>query len=256
MMSIEPSEQNRIHVTLAGEPVEVHCLYPQTVDFLASYRSTIEQESLPDPIRVAVVPEELEMEQIKSDRERQLEGLPVHVWEKPYLEQLAVYRKIADEMPKRNVILFHGSVIAVDGEGYLFTAVSGTGKSTHTRLWREYFGGRAEMINDDKPLIRIEEGAVLAYGTPWDGKHHLSTNKAVPLKAICFLDRGAQNEIHPIDPMEKYPTLLQQIYRPKSVEGLTCTMHLIDLLMKETKFYHLHCNMDIEAAEVAWKGMH
>ena len=56
--------------------------------------------------------------------------------------------------------------------------------------------------------------------------------------------------------MEKYPMLLQQIYRPKTAEGLTCTMHLIDLLMKETKFYHLHCNMDIKAAEVAWNGMH
>ncbi|MBO4688775.1 MAG: hypothetical protein J5636_09710 [Clostridiales bacterium] len=245
-----------IHVTLAEEPVEVHCLYPQTVDFLASYRSTKEQQEVEDPIRVEVQPEELETEQIKSDRERELEGLPKHIWPKEYLEQLAVYRHIADEIPKRNVILFHGSVIAVDGEGYLFTAVSGTGKSTHTRLWRKYFGDRAEMINDDKPLIRIEEGKVLAYGTPWDGKHHLSTNKAVPLKAICFLDRGVENEIHQIDPMEKYPMLLQQIYRPKTAEGLTCTMHLIDLLMKETKFYHLHCNMDIEAAEVAWNGMH
>jgi len=247
--------ENMIHVTLAEEPVKVHCLYPQTVDFLAPYESSTEQALAPDPITVAIDPEELTKEQEKSDREREVEGLPAHIWPKDYLEQLAIYRKIADEMPKRNVILFHGSVIAVDGQGYLFTAVSGTGKSTHTRLWREHFGKRAEMINDDKPLIRIEKGHVLAYGTPWDGKHHLSTNKAVPLKAICFLDRGVRNEIHPIDPMEKYPTLLQQIYRPKSAESLICTMKLVDLLMKETKFYHLHCNMDKEACEVAWNGM-
>ena len=244
-----------IHITLADEPVEVKCLYPETVTFLEKYRSTEEQASAPDPICVAVDPEELVLEQTKSDRERELEGLPPYVWPPEYLEQLAVYRKIADEMPKRNVILFHGSVIAVDGQGYLFTAISGTGKSTHTRLWREYFGERAQMINDDKPLIRIEEGRVLAYGTPWDGKHHLSTNTSVPLKAICFLDRGEKNEIHKVDPIEKYPNLVQQIYRPKSGEALSCTMHLLDILMKETKFYHLHCNMDIEAAEVSWNGM-
>ena len=82
-----------------------------------------------------------------------------------YLETLAVCRKIAERMPEYDTFLFHGSCIAVDGVGYLFTAKSGTGKSTHTRLWRELLDNRATMVNDDKPLIRIADDGLVIYGT-------------------------------------------------------------------------------------------
>ena len=111
------------------------------------------------------------------------------------METLAVYRKIADQMLSYDTLLFHGSVVAVDETGYLFTAKSGTGKSPHARLWREYLGERAVMVNDDKPLLQITKNGVIAYGTPWDGKHHLSSNIAVPLKAICILTRASENHI-------------------------------------------------------------
>ena len=83
----------------------------------------------------------------------------------------------------------------MDGAAYLFTAPSGTGKSTHTRLWREVFGDRVWMINDDKPMLRISENLVTAYGTPWNGKHHISRNASAPLKAIVQLNRGKENII-------------------------------------------------------------
>lgn len=83
-----------------------------------------------------------------------------------YLELLAIYRKIAEYLIDDATILFHGSVVAVDNEAYLFAASSGTGKSTHTRLWRELFGEQAVMINDDKPLLKITDSGVLVYGTP------------------------------------------------------------------------------------------
>ena len=66
-----------------------------------------------------------------------------------YLESLAVYRKLCEKMLDYDCFLFHCSAIALDGKAYLFAAPSGTGKSTHTRLWREVFGNRAVMINDD-----------------------------------------------------------------------------------------------------------
>ena len=132
---------------------------------------------------------------------------------KPYLETLTVYRKIATAFLERSVLLMHGSVVAVDGEAYMFTALSGTGKSTHVRLWRKLFGDRAVMVNDDKPLVRIGGERAIVYGTPWDGKHHLSNNIAVPLKAIVVLRRGLENEIHPLTVQEAFPTLLQQSFR-------------------------------------------
>ncbi|MBE6861768.1 MAG: hypothetical protein E7497_02560 [Ruminococcus sp.] len=172
-----------------------------------------------------------------------------------YLETLSVYRKIAEIMPSLDTLLFHGSVIAVDGIGYLFTAKSGTGKSTHTRLWRELFGNRAVMVNDDKPLLKITDDGVIAYGTPWNGKHRLSTDIAVPLKAICILTRDKSNHINEIEPKEAYQMLLQQTYRPMNKLSMMQTLKLTDLLMKNTRFYRLGCNMSPDAAKTAFEGM-
>ena len=132
---------------------------------------------------------DIDFERKKSAREDESEGIPIRQFPDAYLETLAVYRKIAEKMPDYDTFLFHGSAIAVDGTAYLFTAKSGTGKSTHTRLWRELLGDRAVMVNDDKPLIRVNaDGTAVAYGTPWDGKHRLSSNIAVPLRVICILN--------------------------------------------------------------------
>jgi hypothetical protein len=153
------------------------------------------------------------------------------------------------------ILLFHGSVISVDGEAYLFTAKSGTGKSTHTRLWRQMFGDRAFMVNDDKPLLKITEEGVFACGTPWDGKHHLSRNSIVPLKGICILERGEENHIVTISGKEALPMLLQQSYRPSNPLGLSQLLGIIDMLTQKVSFYRLKCNMDPEAALVAYEGM-
>lgn len=172
-----------------------------------------------------------------------------------YLERLALYRKIAENLLACDVLLFHGSAIAVDGVGYLFTASSGTGKSTHTRLWRQAFGPRAVMINDDKPLLRITGSGVTVYGTPWDGKHHLSKNIGVPLKAVCILERSVGNHIEKIDQKAAWPMLMQQSYRPAGAANLRRTIALIDRLASGVELYRLGCNMEPEAAAVAYEGM-
>ena len=151
--------------------------------------------------------------------------------------------------------MFHGSCIAVDGEGYLFNAPSGTGKSTHTRLWREAFGERAVMVNDDKPLIAVRENEIRIYGTPWNGKHHLGENISVPLKAICVLKRGEENNLTKIDKALAYPTLLGQAYRPRDAEKLGKLLSLLDKLGDKVSLFELYCNMSPEAAEVAYCGM-
>ena len=157
-------------------------------------------------------------------------------------------------MPYFDTMLFHGSVVAVDGAAYLFTAASGTGKSTHVALWRKLFGERAVMVNDDKPLLHIGD-VVTAYGTPYDGKHRLSNKIAVPLKAVCILTRAAENSIVPITKSEAYAMLIQQAYRPNDVIALQKTMALVDKLADNVRLYRLGCNMDIEAAKVAYEGM-
>lgn len=204
---------------------------------------------------IATTQSDIDFEREKSAREDTKEGIPIRHFSDAYLETLAVYRKIADRLLSCDTLLFHGSVIAVDGEGYLFTAKSGTGKSTHTRLWREYFGERAVMVNDDKPLLHITDSGVTAYGTPWDGKHRLSTNIVVPLKGICILTRDTTNHIEPVEPHAVYPLIVQQTNRSLSADGMKQTLSLIDRMLNVVSVYRLGCNMDIETARVAYEGM-
>ena len=99
-------------------------------------------------------------------------------------------------MIERDIFLFHGSAIAYKGSGVLFTAVSGTGKSTHTAFWKEVFPEEVIYVNDDKPLIRFDGKVPYVCGTPWNGKHFRGNNVDVPLKAVCLLKRGLENEMH------------------------------------------------------------
>lgn len=241
---------------LAGVAVGIESVYDEVHRMCASY-ATDQEPAFTVVTSVEDVAEESRM----SDEERAAEGLPEYHFEPEYLETLAVYRRIADGMMERGVMLMHGSVIAVDGEGYMFTALSGTGKSTHVRLWRRLFGERAVMVNDDKPLVRIttDQGETLprprVYGTPWDGKHHLSNNIDVPLRAIVVLRRGQQNEIHPLTVQDAFPTLLQQSYRRSDPMSAIRALQLLTTLAQHVGLYELHCNMDPEAARVAYEGI-
>ena len=184
-----------------------------------------------------------------------MEGTPVPAYPDAQLEITAIQRKIAEEFYERNILVFHGSAVAVDGEVYLFTAKSGTGKSTHTRLWREVLGDKAIMLNDDKPFLEMKENAVIAHGSPWMGKHRLGCNMSLPLKAICILERGERNSIEPISAKEALSMLFQQSQSPANPAHLPKYLELLDLLARNTAFYRLRCNMDPEAAEIAYKAM-
>ena len=206
--------------------------------------------------REYAVTEKPEMWIILTDLDIRREGEGLETPLPPeYLETLAALRRLADAFADRDTLLFHGSALALDGQGYLFTAKSGTGKSTHARLWRQMFGDRVLMVNDDKPFLKITEEGVFACGSPWDGKHHLSANVMVPLKAICVLRRGEENRIRSISPAEALPRLLEQCYRPEDSGRFLHTLELLDRLAGKVRFYELACNMDPEAAEIAREAM-
>ena len=129
-----------------------------------------------------------------------------------------------------------------------------TSVSEVTALWRRLFGDRAVMVNDDKPLLHIGD-VVTAYGTPYDGKHKLSNKIAVPLKAVCILERAEENSIVKITRSEAYPMLVQQAYRPADVVAMQKTLSLIDKMADTVGLFRLGCNMDPDAARVAYEGM-
>ncbi|SEL27942.1 hypothetical protein SAMN02910353_02279 [Ruminococcus sp. YRD2003] len=235
---------------MADTVIEVTSIYEKVHEYCKDYLT-----NEPADFSVCTTPEDIIKEKEKSDSEYAYEGKTLPNFSQGTLEETAVYRKIGEKMPNYDTVIFHGSIIAVDGHGFLFTAKSGTGKSTHTALWREYLGDKAVMVNDDKPMLKITDNGVIAYGTPYNGKHHLGCNMSVPLKAICIITRGEKNSIVRIDKSEAYAMLLQQVYRPQDPLQMAKTLKLVDKLAENVELYKLACNMDIEAAEVAYNGM-
>ena len=237
-------------IRLVSLEIEADTLYPSTRSYCQGYHA----EGVPD-LSVTVTPEDIAFEREKAAREDALEGLPVRNLPDELLEITALQRKIAEEFFERDILLFHGSVVAVDGIAYLFTAKSGTGKSTHTRLWREVFGDRAVMVNDDKPFLQIKEDGVVVHGSPWNGKHRLGQNISLPLQAICILERGEENRIVPIGAKDALHMLMQQSQRPMDRRKLPVYLDLLDRLSSRVEFYRMQCNMDPEAANVSYEAM-
>lgn len=173
-----------------------------------------------------------------------------------YAEGICIYREICKQLPLRfGAYLFHGAVIEYEGEGYVFAAKSGTGKSTHIALWRRHFGEGVHVVNGDKPIMRFKNERLYAYGTPWCGKEGWNTNTSVPLKAICFVERGEQNSICRIGADDAILRLFHQILTPSDLETVDALFPLLDRTLREIPCYVLKCNISEEAASVAYNGM-
>lgn len=151
-------------------------------------------------------------------------------------------------------LLMHASCVEKDGNAYLFSAKSGTGKSTHTHLWMDVFGD-CRMINDDKPAIRKMDGTYYACGTPFSGKNDESENRQVPIRAIVFLERGAENHIVPLEKAAAIPLFLSQTLRPPKKELMVTMLDRLSDLLNTVPVFRLTCNMDPEAARVAYEGI-
>ena len=141
-----------------------------------------------------------------------------------------------------SIILLHGATIAHSIGAYLFTAPSGTGKTTHILKWLSNYP-EAFVVNGDKTFLKFEDdGTVLACGSPWAGKENMHTNTMVPLKAIVLMERAEDNHIEQISFAEAFPFLLQQVYRPEDEEKMRKTLRLMQRLGKSATFWRFQCN--------------
>ncbi len=156
-----------------------------------------------------------------------------------------------------NGFMLHSSGVCVDGYAYLFSADPGTGKSTHTGLWQQYFGeDRALIINDDKPAIRLVEDVLYAFGTPWSGKTDKNLNMRVPVGAIVFIERSAEgNWVKEITPKEAIPLIMGQTIRPEQPEKMIKLLDVLDTLLRRVKVYRLGCDMSMDAVKTSYEGI-
>ena len=165
----------------------------------------------------------------------------------------ALYRRIANIFVNDGIIVFHGSSFMVDGSGFLITARSGVGKSTHSRLLNELIGEDFIYINDDKPLILVND-SVTIYSSPWNGKERRGNNVSAPLKAIMFLSRSETPSFRKIVNKEEiYIKMLSQIYLPKQKDQREKALKIADKLLRKVNFYEINVNQDIESAKMTYE---
>ena len=234
---------------LAEIPFGVCCQFPSTKRFCREYLT----EDTPR-FTVEVTPEDLGREREIARQQDIRDGIPVQMYTQEYLETIALYRKIAEPLLQYQCIIFHGAVVAVDGEGYLFTARSGTGKTTHIKLWTEHIPN-SYILNGDKPLLKLENGYIMVCGTPWRGKENYGVNHNLPLKALCILERSRENHISEISPREALPILFQQTHHTEDADSMEKTIELLGALSHSVRLYRLGCNMEAEAAWVSYQAM-
>ncbi len=235
---------------IAGQVGAVHPLFVSTAQYFRAY---LTEEA--GAFSVTVTPADLLFEQAELDAEAEAEGFRRRQFTDPFLERAAIQRAFAERLFDHDTLLVHGSTVAVDGVAYLFAARSGTGKSTHTKLWREAFGSRAVIINDDKPFLQLRSDGVYACGSPWSGKHGLDSNVTVPLGGICILERGSENVIGSISPEDALPMLLHESYQPLSEEKEARFHELVVALSQSVPLWRMRCTKDPEAALVAHRAM-
>lgn len=229
---------------------QVNSLFDSTPEYFRSYLT----EDGAD-FSITVTQAHLDFEQADSEEEALREGFRLRRFTDPFLERAAIQRQFAEFLLEKDTLLCHGSAISVDGNGYLFLAKSGTGKSTHTALWQQLLGSRSVMVNDDKPFLHITSQGVWVCGSPWSGKHGRDTNIRVPLTGICLLQRGRENRISPMEKALLLPILRHQSYQPQDCEKQEICNALLDSLVEQVPLWRMECTKDPQAAQVAYDAM-
>lgn len=231
-------------IKLADLIIRIRTLYDDTLFMCREY--LFEESGKSDLV--------VETSQADIDRERELDKLGD--FGDGYYETLAVYRKIAEELPRFGRLLVHGSAVALGGRAFLFMAPSGTGKSTHARWWRTEFADEEPfMVNDDKPILRVTGEGASIYGTPWDGKERLSTNVCVPLAGIGLLERAEQDSAEPLDGSVAFTKLLSHSYRPVGAEAMRETLGALQRLSQQVPLWRVRVTNTGHAAHVTRAAM-
>ena len=227
-------------VEFAKLNIEVNCNYDYAERFCRNYLS-----EKPADFSVSVSQEDIE-EKIASSPYNPKPG---------YAESICVYREIAKQLPFYNRMVFHGAVISYNNKGYLFTAPSGTGKTTHIMLWKKYLGEKCCVVNGDKPILNIEKNGVTAFATPYAGKEGMQNHSSAPVKGICLIKRGTENRIEKVSAGKYLTEIIPQVYMPKSPVAAIKTLEMLDDLLRIVPLYVLYCDISEKAFKTSFEAL-
>jgi len=172
-----------------------------------------------------------------------------------YCESVCIYRNIVKKLPVYDAFFLHAAVVEVDGLAYAFMAKSGTGKTTHVRLWCAHFGDRARIVNGDKPILRFHGDKLMAYGTPWCGKEGYNINTSTPVCGLCFIERSEKNAIRTLRSDEIISKIFHQMVMPEDENAVSKLLELVNHFVQSNKIWNLSCNISQEAVKTAYEAM-
>ena len=234
----------RIGIKLANIPIEAAVHHAHTASFLRGYACDGEPWE-----KLEITQKHIEAERATYAEQYPGEACAVSV---ERLELLALHRAVAEVLPRYDAAACHGSAFSLNGKGVLLSGESGAGKSTHARMWRERYGDEVLMINDDKPILRIENGEARLYGSPWMGKHALGTNISAPLFALASVRRAGENALRPLADDELWQALSSCIHLPSGAAEMLNTLRIMDRVRScGARFFTLECIIAHSAAEAA-----
>lgn len=232
----------KFYINLAGINIEMHSKYEYAKQFCRDYLIVA-------PRTVDIVAE-VSPEAVAKGTETK-DG----VISEQESEVYCLYRVIAERLPEFGCFVFHGAAISYKGKGYLFTAPSGTGKTTHICLWKRLLGDDVGIINGDKPIIKIENGFVSVCSAPWAGKERWQRNVSMPLGGICIINRGTDNACLRRNPNEILHEIMHQLYLPKNPICVGLTLALLDRMTEIVPIYTHFCDISLQAAAASVEAM-
>lgn len=161
---------------------------------------------------------------------------------------------LAENFLDFNAFYLHSSCVSLDGRGIIFTAASGTGKSTQAALWEKFLG--AETLNGDRTVIRRENGGWNCYGSPYAGSSEIYKNESTPLSAIIVLAQGPENRLIRLSPREAFVCLYREtVQNPWSRDYMEAMAALLEQAVLERPVYRLTCRPDREAVELVYRAV-
>lgn len=152
-------------------------------------------------------------------------------------------------MSKKQTLLMHASAVEYEGQGIVFTAASGVGKTTQAELWAKY--KNAKILNGDKVFLKQEEDGIHAWGSPWKGSSPYACNESAKLRAIVVLEQAKENSIQKLNVLESIQYFVPHIFFPCwDEECERAVLTFLDKVLEETAVYLLKCRPDEEAVEL------
>ena len=154
-----------------------------------------------------------------------------------------------------NTLEMHSSVVRYRGKAYMFLAKSGTGKSTHSRMWLENLED-VDLMNDDNPIVRLEKGQAVCYGSPWSGKTPCYRNVSAPVGAFVLINRAKKNSAERLDIFEAYANLISSTSGLRSIESMADGLHETTAALAENvPSFKMNCLPDAEAALICCEAV-